>query len=160
MGIQLEIIKDGVTHIKLTNHSIDTILFDSIKPTDDDDDDKFRPRLHGITKELIIKGRINTDLQDQKPVPLLDDYEEPILDEYGDLQYELLEFDAVRQLANWAIIPEYLDPYSDLSVKIIDARGDIVKTTEYEDMFVFDYQEGFNDVHGNGWFIVHMREHY
>ena len=152
MGVLLEVFKDGEKFIRLTNHSIKDVFFNSEKATD------ISPKLHTITKNLVIEGLINTDLVDEEPKPLTDDYGAPVLDEDGEQQYELLEIDSVRQLTNWAIVPEYCEPYCDVSVTLTDAGGDLIKTEEFENMFVVGFEEEFDDRHGNGIFTVYLRE--
>jgi len=152
MITQLEIKKDGEKYITLTNHSIRDVFFDSFKETD------LSPQLHSIARNIVIDGLINTDLVDKEPVPLLDDYGEPMFDDDGNQQFDKPELDSVRELAIWALVPEYCEPYCDVSIALSDSSGELVKREEYEDMFVVEYEDTFDDEHGNGTFTLHLRE--
>jgi len=152
MGVTFEVCKDGEKYISLTEHSIKNVLFDSDKETE------LSPRLHTITRDLVIEGLINTDLMNEAPKQLLDDHGDPLVDEDGEPQYALREIDSVRQLANWAIIPEYCKCYCDVCIQLRDARGEFVNEDEFECMFVEYYKESFDIDHGNGYFTIHMRE--
>ena len=128
MGVLFEVIKDGEKIISLTNHSVKNVKFDS------DTDITLIPKLHGVVRNLIVTGLINSDLVGNP------------------------EINSVRQLANWAIIPEYCDCYCDVTIELSDAKGDLVKSEEFKDMFVVEYKETFDIEHGNGLFDIHMRE--
>ena len=153
MGALLKVFKKGKKIINLTNHSIKDVYFDFEKERD------FTPRLNSITHDIIFEGLINTDLINEVPQPLLSD-DDPILNEEGEVQYELLEIDSVRELVQWAIIPEYGDPYCDVIITLLDSSGEIVQENEYKDMFVINYEESFDEKHGNGMFKMHIRERY
>jgi len=148
----LEVFNDGDKYISLSNHSIKDVHFNISKQTD------LQPRLNTLTKNLVIEGFINTDLANQDPTPTLDEYGDPVFDELGNPQFDLSEFDSVRKLVKWAIIPEYCECYRDVTIKLKDASGKMIKTKEYENMFVVAYNERFDDKHGNGIFTIHLRE--
>lgn len=152
MGIAFKVYKDGEEYISLTEHSIKNVIFDAEKETD------LKPRLHTITKSLALEGFLNTDLVDEAPRPILDEYGEQVVDENEEPQFHLREIDSVRQLANWSIIPEYCDCYCDVTVAINDASGELVKEESFECMFVVDYKETFDIDHGNGLFNILIRE--
>ena len=148
----LEVFDNGDKQMSLSSHSIKNVQFSIRKQTD------FRPRLNTVAKDLVIEGLINTDLVDQEPQPVLDEYGDAIFDEQGNQQFDLLEFDCVRDLVKWAIIPEYCECYRDVIIQLKDAGSDLIKTKEYKNMFVVAYNERFDDKHGNGIFSIHLRE--
>lgn len=148
----LEIFNDGEKYIRLSNHSIKDTKFNITKDT------SLKPRLNTSAKNLIIEGLINTDLSTQPPIPIVDEYGDQIYDEDGNPKYDLLEFDSVRKLVRWAVIPEYLECYRDVTITLTDSSGDLTKEKEYENMFVVSYNEKFDNSHGNGVFRLHLRE--
>ena len=152
MAVFMDVYNDGEREISLTEHSIHDVKFDS------DLDIKLTPKLHGIVRNLIVTGFIKTDRASEPPRPLLDDYGDQAVDENGDPQFDLREIDSVRQLANWAIIPEYYECYRDVTIRLTDSTGEEVKSESFEDMLVMDYKEWFDNDHGNGSFYIHMRE--
>ncbi len=98
-----------------------------------DTDVTLDPKFNDITRDIILRGDINADKTGE-------------------------EIDSVRLLANWAIVPEYCECYCDATVKITNARGDLVKEEKFKDMFVVNYIEKFDDDSGHGDFYIHIRE--
>ena len=152
MGIQFEVIRDGEKYISLTEFSIKNINYLT------DTDIALEPKLNNLTRDIVITGIINTESIDEEPVVMADDFGYPILDDNGETQFEPREIDSVRKLANWAIIPEYSDCYCDMKFTLANSRGDLVKEMEFENVFIFDYKESFDDDRGHGQFFAHMRE--
>ena len=152
MAAFMDILKNGEKEIGLTEHSIKNVKFDS------DIDINLSPKLHSVFRNLIVEGLINTDKINEPPSPKLDEYGDQVIDEDGEPEFELREIDSVRKLANWSIVPEYDECYCDVTISLTDARGEVVKTEEFVDMFVIDYKESFDNSHGNGSFFIHMRE--
>ena len=152
MGIRFNLKKEGETKNSLTEHSIKAIKFGSTTATD------LSPKINDITNSVSIEGVINFDKINEKPRPMLDDYGYPVLDENGVERTELREIDSVRQLANWSIIPEYLDCYLDLKVDTTNSRGRLVKETSFDNLFVISYEESYSDARGHGKFVVQALE--
>jgi hypothetical protein len=145
MGIELNILKDGEIVMSLTEHSIINIEFDS------NTDLTVGAKLDDITREIRLLGKINVASINESPVKVLSDEE--------DEEEEVIrEIDSVRYLINWAIIPEFEDCYMDATVKINNAKGQLVKTEEFKNLFVVMYKEIFNDEKGYGELHMQLRE--
>jgi len=76
----------------------------------------------------------------------------------GDNTDRSREVDSSRKLANWAVIPEFLDCYKDISYRITDAQGIVVKEDELTNCYVVEYIENFANENGTGKFKVVIRE--
>lgn len=153
MGIIFKALKDNEVVIDLTEFSIKNIDF--IADTDLDFD---QLQYNDITRDIKLEGVINAESVTDKKILKKDEFGEPILDEYGEEQYELREIDSVRKLANWALIPEYEDNYLDVEIEITNSKGDLVKKENYTNIFVCYYLENFGDEKGKGDFTVLLRE--
>ena len=154
MGIQLSVYQEGEKVIALTNHSINNYRLMLNNETN------LAPRLHGINCDMVLEGFINVDLVDEAPRPLLDDDGDVMVDENGDEKHDLREIDSVREIAQWAIILEHEEPYCDVEITLVDARGAVVKEDAFKDMFVVGYEEHYSEKQGNGTFKIHMRERF
>jgi len=133
MGILFEVKKDGITGISLTEYSIDNFDFTA------ESSDAVNLRHNDIIRGVTISGIINPEI-------------------IGDNSDRHREVDSARKLANWAIIPEFLDCYKDISYRITDARGIVVKEGEITDCYVVEYIENFANENGTGKFKVVLRE--
>ena len=152
MGIRFNTTKEGESHISLTEYSIRNIIFNSDKNI------KLFPKINDVTNSIIIEGIINFESVHQPFTPKLDEYGEQLMDENDEPQYEDREIDSVRKLANWAIIPEYLNCYRDLEYIVTDSTGSLVKESSYENLFIMDYWERYDDELGHGKFYALLRE--
>jgi len=152
MGIRFNTTKQGSDYISLTEYSIKNVMFNSDKNT------ALNPKINDITNSIIIEGLINFEGLDLPPVPKRDEFGRHMVDEAGEPQFEEKEIDSVRKLANWAIIPEYLDCYRDLELDITNSAGSLVKKTSYENLFIVEYVEIFDDAQGHGKFYALIRE--
>ena len=136
MGIVFEVKKGGATVISLTEYSIKDFEFTSESSEDLD------LQHNKIIKGITISGIINPDS----------------ISDNGDGTNIGREVDSVRKLANWAVIPEYLDCYKDINYMITDARGVVVKEDSFVDCYVVEYEESFSDENGTGKFKTVLRE--
>ena len=153
MGIRLKATTQKTNNtLSLTEYSIKNIIFNSDKNI------KLNPKINDITNSIIIEGIINFESVHLPPIPKQDSFGRHILDEYDEPMYEEREIDSVRQLANWAIIPEYLNCYCDVETDITDATGSLVKKLSYKNMFAVDYKEIFDDEYGHGKFFITLIE--
>jgi len=152
MGIVFNTTKEGENYIDLTEYSIKKIIFNSDKNTE------LAPKINDVTNSIIIEGIINFESVHEPLVPKLDDYGDQLLDENDEPVYEEREIDHVRKLANWAIIPEYLNSYRDLELGVTDSTGSLVKEISYENLFIVDYWERYDDELGHGKFYAIIRE--
>jgi GMP synthase PP-ATPase subunit len=146
MGIELNVLKDGEIVMSLTEHSIIKINFDS------NTDFTVGAKLDDITREISFVGKINAASINESPVKVLSD-------EDAEEEEEVIrEIDSVRYLVSWAIIPEFEECYMDATVKINNAKGELVKTEEFKNLFVVSYKEIFNDETGYGELHMLLRE--
>ena len=152
MGIIFDAFKEGEKIISLSEFSVLEFYLSA------DTDISLAPRFNDLTRDIILTGKINPENIAEPPRMMVDESGEPVVDDDGNEIFELREIDSIRKLANWAIIPEYAECYYDVEVKLTNARGDIVKVDEYENLFVVDYNEKFCDDSGHGKFIVQLRE--
>lgn len=152
MGMLFEVFKDGEKYISLTEHSVKNVKYTADTEVD------LQPKINDITRDVVLTGLINIDKISEKPQVMVDDFGIPIKDDDGNDKFELREIDSVRKLANWAIIPEYCECYCDATFKLTNARGDLIKEESYEDLFVVDYRENFDDDSGVGSFNICLRE--
>lgn len=146
MGIELNILKDGEIKMSLTEHSIKKINFKGSK------DLTIGAKLDDITRDIEIIGKINIATINECPVKIIeteDEDEEDIV---------IREIDSVRNLANFAFIPEYEDCYMNIELVIKNAMGQIVKTAEFKNIFVVEYKERFNYDEGDGELYLLLRE--
>ena len=133
MGILFEVKKDGITGISLTEYSIDNFDFTA------ESNDSLNLRHNDIIRGVTISGIINPEI-------------------IGDNTDRSREVDSARKLANWAVIPEFLDCYKDISYRITDAQGIVVKEDELTNCYVVEYIEHFANENGTGKFKVVIRE--
>ena len=152
MGIKFNVTKEGENYINLTEYSIKKVIFNS------DKDITLYPKINDITNGIVLEGIINFESVLEPLVPMLDDYGDQIMDENDEPMFHEREIDYVRKLANWAIIPEYLNCYGDLEYTITDSAGRLVKESSYENLFIVDYWEKYDDEQGHGKFCVLLRE--
>lgn len=145
MGIEIDILKDGEIVMNLTEHSIKEVNFEC------NTDLTIGAKLDDITRDITLIGKINSASINESPIKILSD-------EDDDEEIVLKEMDSVRYLSNWAIIPEFENCYMDMSVKIKNARGQVVKTETFTNLFIVKYEEIFNDKTGDGELYVLLRE--
>jgi len=143
MGVIFKAKKDGETIIKLTKYSLENIRFLA------DICIHLPPKFNDLTRDIILTGEINPFGDDPPPADADGDAEEA--DGPSD-------FDSVRKLANWAIIPEYEECCLDAEVTLTNAMGDVVKEDSYENLYTVAYKESFDDEMGHGRFMLHLRE--
>jgi len=152
MGIRFNATKEGKSYINLTEYSIKNIIFNSDKSI------KLDPRINDVTNSIILEGIINFESIHEPRPPRLDEFGDQVVNSNNEPQFEDIEIDYVRKLANWAIIPEYLNCYCDLEYDITDSTGSLVKTSTYENLFIIDYWEMYDDELGHGKFYALIRE--
>ena len=135
MGILFEVKKNSATEIRLTEYSIKDFSFTA------DASESPNLRHNDIINGVIISGLIDPE----------------IMSNDTNSTNRAREVDSARRLANWAIIPEFLDCYRDISYKISDARGVVVKEDGFDDCFVVDYEENYSNDTGTGSFRIVIR---
>jgi hypothetical protein len=136
MAITFEVKKNGETEISLTEYSIKAFDFTAEASEAPD-----------LRHNDIINGVIITGLIDPEIIP-----------NDANSADRAREVDSARKLANWAVVPEFLDCYKDISYKITDSRGIVVKEDGLEDCYVVDYEEFYSNDTGTGRFKTVIRE--
>ncbi len=152
MSIRVKISKDGTEEMSLTEFSVKSYNKNTF-PLEDDDVKK-----NNLVNELILVGIINQEIISKAPAIQTDEYGEPVLDESGQPKEELSEIDSIRKLANYAVIPEYVDCYKDIDIEITNSMGIVVKTESFKNMYVYEFQEKSDNEMGAGRYLVKFRE--
>lgn len=152
MSIKVKISKDGELEISLTEFSIkkyETYI--------DEIDDK-NIKKNNLIKEVHLDGIINQEIMTMPTTFQVDTAGKVVVDENGNAKEEISEIDSIRKLASFAVIPEYVDCYKDLSVEIINTEGVVVKKENFKNMYIYHFEERSDNEMGIGTYKVKFRE--